>query len=58
MHIQTDKFVVREAHSSRGAEDSSVVVGAVYQAGPALASAPLCPAVLWADTDLLSGMPL
>ena len=26
--------------------------------GPALASAPLCPAVLWADTDLLSGMPL
>ena len=58
MHIHTDKFVVREAHSSRGAEEGSVVVGVVYQAGPALASAPLCPAVLWADTDLLSGMSL
>ena len=58
MHIHTDEFVLREAHSSRWAEEGSVVVGVVYQAGPALASAPLCPAVLWADTDLLSGMSL
>ncbi len=58
MHIRTDEFVVREVHSFRGAEDGSVVLGVVYQAGPAFASAAPCPAVLWADTDLLSGMPL